>query len=278
MISILEARHFIAENGHSTERQTKDYEIDMELADGRRYIYNRSEPIALCRGDILVRSPRTLCQTLHGGQSTYLLTLDFSDRAHDPSYTRNLPGEAHPIEPNPLIDRLPPIIHPENTEVIARIYRRLISFSDTSCEAAKESALELLYRLNAEVCRGNYERLKEKRGICDELLSYMRANCDKKITLNELSAIVHLDKSYLSRLFRAETGKTPINALIDIRMERACDLVTSTDEPIGNISALCGYRTISFFIAEYKKRYGLTPVAHRELLASSSDAICLAHL
>ena len=94
----------------------------------------------------------------------------------------------------------------------------------------------------------------------------MQENLNSNITLEEISRMVHLEKSYLVRLFRKETGKTPIDALIEMRLTKASDLIATTDLSIYDIATQCGYNTVSFFISMYKKRYGMTPEVHRRLI------------
>lgn len=112
----------------------------------------------------------------------------------------------------------------------------------------------------------NYEILKKDETISEMIFSYMREHLDSTITLSDLSRLSHLEKSYLSRLFRRETGKTPIEALIEMRLDRASDLIASSNLSVSKIAAECGYNTASFFISSYKKRYGVTPEAHRQLI------------
>ena len=123
--------------------------------------------------------------------------------------------------------------------------------------------LQLLHKLNAELCRREYTKRKPTETACSKVLHYIKENLDKPIRLEQLAAMVHLDKSYFVRLFRETYGQTPIQFLINLRMEHACDLITYTDLPMGQIAQRCGYPSPSHFSAEYKKHYGVTPATHR---------------
>ena len=146
------------------------------------------------------------------------------------------------------------------------IYEKLIKLADKNNDAAKSLVLELLYTVNAEICRHNYELHKPANDICETVLDHMRKNLQEEITLDALSELVHLEKSYLVRLFKKSTGKTPVEMLISLRLDKASDLVANTNLRICDIASLCGYNTVSFFIASYKKRYGITPEWHRRNL------------
>ena len=266
---VLEHRHFISPVPVQTTRVCRDFEIDLELGNRRQYICN-GERFKMRRGDIMIRRPGDICET-NGIQNTHILTLDFAGHIAPENYSRNLPGPMHPPFQHELIDRLPKIVHPEQEEVFLRIYTRLLRLSNRNSPAAKALVSELLYRLNAEVYRHQYEAVRPPKSVCNTVMEYMRDNLQENITLDKLAGLVHLEKSYLTRLFRKTVGQTPINLLIEWRLEKAMDLVTNTDMKIGDIAKACGYNTTSFFIAAYKKTHGQTPDAHRKMATSTTE-------
>jgi AraC-like DNA-binding protein len=263
--TVLEARSFVSPCHSHTTRLVKDYEIDMECSSDRIYTCGEIRGRRLVPGDVVVKKPSDIA-TMTGVQNTFMLTLDFSGKSDFEAYSRNISGEIQPIFENEAILRLEPIIHPANSGEIAGIYRRLISITDKNSPAAHELVRVLIYMLNAEISRKNYEILKTEESVSEAVISYMREHLDAVITLDELSRRYHLEKSYLSRLFRRETGKTPIETLIEMRLDRASDLIASTDLSISKIASECGYNTVSFFISAYKKRYGITPETHRKTI------------
>jgi len=268
--SILEARKFVSPYTKCTKREVKDYEMDMECASGRIYSYDGIKEQRLSSGDILVRRPHGTVSSV-GAQSTYLLTLDFSCKESTENYSRNISGSFQPLFENELISRLDSIIHPTYTKEISSIYSRLSCLLNLNSEIGKELVRELIYILNAEISKKNYENLTPPKSVAEQVISYMQENIGKRIALSDISAHLCLEKSYLSRVFRRETGKTPIETLIEMRLDKACDLIGSTDLSVNEIAFECGYTTVSFFISEYKKRYGATPEAHRNIIKISSD-------
>lgn len=263
--NILEARKFFAQSTNFAGRRVKDYEIDMECSSGREYSHNSSKKQRLSYGDILVRKPRDYVAS-SGVQSSYLLTLDFSGCVSDKNYSRNVKGKFQSIYENESILRLEPVIRPTHISEVVNIYQNLISLPDKGSDIAKELVKELIYILNAEISRKNYKLLKPIECTSQIIIAYMQENINRNITLAELSKLVNIEKSYLVRLFRQETGRTPIDTLISMRLDRALDLIATTDLSICEIASQCGYNTVSFFISTYKQRYGITPQAHRQIL------------
>ena len=260
-IRILECRKFSSPHTKTGYRLIKDYEIDLEIGDPRTVIIDGA-PHTIQRGNVCVRKPG---QTVHGKgtQNTILLTLDFSGSQPAQNYSRNIPGRQQALCPHPLLEKLGGIIVPYSENTFIPIYNELLEVAHTDREAAGFLVLELLHKLNAEVCRREYTKRKPTETACSKVLHYMQEHLDQPLKLEELAAMVHLDKSYFLRLFRNAYGLAPIRMLIRLRMELACDLIANTDLPIGQIAQRCGYPSPSHFSAEYKKHYGVTPAMHR---------------
>ena len=266
-INILECRRFSATYPlFKKVRTVKDYEIDLELGN-ERLVFIDDIPHAIRRGNICIRKPG---QTVYGQgnraiitQSSILLTIDFSGEQSGEHYSRNIEGPIQKIWDSSLLDQLSGVIIPHAENTFIPIYTELLSLAFTDRKAAEMLVMELLYRLNAEVCRQNYIKNKPTETHCSKVLNYIKNNLEQDITLESLTELVHLDKNYLVRLFKDTYGQTPIKMLILLRMERACDLITNTNMTISDIAAACGYTSASYFTAEYKKHFGITPLKQR---------------
>ena len=263
-LKILECREFYSAAALSSKlRVVKDYEIDVEMGDERTVIIDGVEH-KIKRGDVCVRKPR---QTVYGRgiQRSVLLTLDFSGKQSREHYSRNIEGPIQPLIDSFLLDNLSGIIRPFSEYTFIPIYSELLKVAFVDEQAAQSLVMELIYKLNAEICRQSYSKHSHKENVCDSALEFMKNNIKKQITLEELSQIVTLDKNYFVRLFKSTYGKTPINVLIDLRMERASDLIANTNMTVSDIAEECGYNSVSYFIAQYKKHFGITPLKQRKI-------------
>lgn len=266
-INILECRKFDATYKLSKNvRTVKDYEIDLELGAPRTIVIDDTTH-QIARGNVCIRKPG---QTVYGlstapivTQSSILLTLDFSGNQPADHYSRNIAGPIQEAWASDLLDRLDGVIVPHSENAFISIYNELLSVAFTDRELAELLVMELLHKLNAEIFRREYAKKKPSDTACSQVLRYMKDNLEKNITLEMLADTVHLDKSYLVRLFRNTYGITPIKMLIRLRMEHACDLIANTDMPISDIATACGYPYPSYFTVEYKKHFGTTPLKHR---------------
>lgn len=80
----------------------------------------------------------------------------------------------------------------------------------------------------------------------------------------------HLSASYISRIFKSNTGSTVTDTLIRIRLETAKNLLSSTSLLVDDIACHIGYEDTTYFIRLFKARYGLTPKQYQKSMMKGS--------
>ena len=123
----------------------------------------------------------------------------------------------------------------------------------------------------------NYEAFKRNthpqpmaNNEIEDLINYMRYNLSSHITLDLLAAQVHLSPEYLSRYFKQYTGKNISHYLLEIRIERAKQLLRSTSYSIADIGIHCGYPSIGNFQKYFKKVMNMSPSQYRKIYLKKS--------
>lgn len=103
--------------------------------------------------------------------------------------------------------------------------------------------------------------------IIGKAKAYMRENCGKDISLDDVASQVYLSPVYFSRFFKEKTGDNFINYLTALRMKEAEALLLTGRHKILEISQMVGYRSSKYFSRVFKGYYGLTPTEylHRRL-------------
>ena len=84
------------------------------------------------------------------------------------------------------------------------------------------------------------------------------------VSLTDLAARVNCCTRQFSRLFRKEFGVTLHSRQIELRLQRAQQLLTDSDTKVRNIAYASGYRHLGLFNAMFKRRFGVTPSQWRE--------------
>src|SRR5215510_3557145 len=120
------------------------------------------------------------------------------------------------------------------------------------------------------------------RALCDprmvEVIDFMKANLDRKITSADLGALAVLSSEYFTHRFTADIKVSPMEYLRRLRMERAMELVRTTRLSMKEITGRVGYNSPSLFSQHFKRYYGEPPsefrkraLAERIMKASSSE-------
>ncbi|OUM87265.1 MAG: hypothetical protein BAA01_12185 [Bacillus thermozeamaize] len=98
-----------------------------------------------------------------------------------------------------------------------------------------------------------------------QAIRYVFANMDKRIGLEEVAAHLHMNPSYFSRMFKKETGETFTDFVIRMKMQRARELLDTTNYSVGMICDMLGYDNQSYFIKTFKSAVGVTPMEYRRI-------------
>ena len=89
-------------------------------------------------------------------------------------------------------------------------------------------------------------------------------------SLGELAEQLHCSERHFGRLFREEFG-VPLRARqIEMRLQRARQLLADSDAKVINVAYDSGYRHLGLFNAMFKKRFGVTPSEWRQQCARKS--------
>ncbi len=105
------------------------------------------------------------------------------------------------------------------------------------------------------------ERLVPRR--IRRVTDYIRANLRADLSIGELAAQARLSSFHFARVFRRETGETPHQYVTRLRLEEAARLLRSTDQTVLQIAIAVGYDNASHFSVQFKRDYGVTPLAYR---------------
>jgi two-component system, response regulator YesN len=110
-----------------------------------------------------------------------------------------------------------------------------------------------------------YNRNRNRLDI-NKIQKYVQDHYAEGITLELTAAIFYVSKEYLSKAFKAETGKGFSEYLTALRMERAKELILDYKIPLKEVGELVGYIDQAHFYKTFKKYYGKTPGEIRGLI------------
>jgi len=104
----------------------------------------------------------------------------------------------------------------------------------------------------------------------DIRISYVVALIERRFAepcaVEELARAGNMSPSYLTRLFREQTGRSPASFVREVRLRRAYELVQTTFLSIKEVMAAVGWNDPSHFSRAFKQSFGVSPQELRDAL------------
>ena len=117
---------------------------------------------------------------------------------------------------------------------------------------AIEKAIGNLNQLKREIEK-NEKDLLEQLSLIQQIDHYIEQNYKKKLSLDDIAEDLHINSSYLSRVYKLKKGKNLFDTILNLRIEAAKDYLINTDKRTYEISELVGVEDASYFSKMFKK-------------------------
>ncbi|MBQ4067578.1 MAG: helix-turn-helix domain-containing protein [Clostridia bacterium] len=92
-----------------------------------------------------------------------------------------------------------------------------------------------------------------------KMLTYIYESYASPVTLEDIARAADISRSEAGRCFNTYMGCSPIEALIQYRLQMAHQLLSEGTQTLQQISYSCGFNSVNYFSRQFKKRYGYTP-------------------
>jgi AraC-like DNA-binding protein len=108
----------------------------------------------------------------------------------------------------------------------------------------------------AEPVRCAYDKL-------EEILDYMRTRYADNLTVSQAATRFYMSPSHLQRVFKRGTGQSFTHYLQNLRIERSCELLKTTNWTVQQIASQVGYQDMKYFHTLFRKITGVSPREYR---------------
>lgn len=130
------------------------------------------------------------------------------------------------------------------------------------------------YDLSEDVIRSycllvDRNKYKDKQAVVRNCIAYINDRISEKISLDNVSDYLGVNKSYLSSIFNKDMGISIVDYIHDKRISNACYLLANTDFSISEVADYIGYFDTSYFIRIFKTLVKVTPLKYRESLSKA---------
>lgn len=150
--------------------------------------------------------------------------------------------------------------------IMEEMYREYEAKQDGFRQVIRSDLIRLLiqiFRLHREDPEQRSHISLYRKLIANNAMEYLSRHYADSIQCDDMAARAYLSPTYFSRIFKKETGKTIIEALQDIRIEKACALLNSTALSVAEIASQVGYDDMKHFYKLFERKHSLTPGQYR---------------
>lgn len=118
-----------------------------------------------------------------------------------------------------------------------------------------------LRQLCRKICNDNVEKKQEQRGLLvEEIKEYIREHYfEPDMGLSRVGGEFRMSESYLSTLFKEQSGGNFADYVEALRIERACELLQNTDNTVNDVAEAVGYNSVQSFRRAFKRVKGVSP-------------------
>ncbi len=146
-------------------------------------------------------------------------------------------------------------------ERIARLYRK--EETEHNEFLLKISAVEMMITLNYYINQKDASYSFHAAAKVKKAVSYIQEHFNEAIDLEQVAQQAGISSRYLRKYFSEIMGKTCIQYITDLRMEKAKHLLWETNKGILEIAIETGYENAQYFSRVFRKSEGMTPKKYR---------------
>ncbi len=130
-----------------------------------------------------------------------------------------------------------------------------------------------LYRFFSFFLLKNENELTKPAGYIEKALQYMKHNYAHSIGVQDIADYLHIDRTYLYKLFRQYQNISVQQYLIRYRLGVAARLLRETDATVASVACSCGFTDSPSFSKHFKHHYKITPNAYRSSYKNKTQYI-----
>ena len=251
----VEAGHFHGQRGYLVERQHHDSYLLLFTLTGQGKVRTGETELLLGEGQAVVMD----CHQYHRygaeGDSWEFVWIHFRGSAAPAFWQILYPGEISGI-----------MVH-DRTVFREKLSAILVQASRNDTGGVTELSLkmhELYHMLILSVLEGRQGRQREEYNeYISRAVAFMEGHYEENITIEDILQGIPVSKYHFIRMFSRAMGIAPYSYLTAYRINRSKELLRTTDLPVAEIAAVCGFQDTSNFIAQFRKRTGQKPLQYR---------------
>lgn len=228
-----------------------DYYLLYTIKGTHKFTGNGSTAV-LSEGDVIILPPKTsYSQQFTGGELNYLW-VHFTG-----SNIEELLGELD-IKIYPSINKTEQPNHLQTRFI--RLFNCFLKNDNLRERDLSASYEKLLVELSRAIKTYN-----KPRNSLSKSLNHINSNYNSKISIPELARLEGMSVTRYNACFKAQLGIPPTKYIIQLRMNTAKELISTSDLSLYQVAELCGYEDYNFFAKVFKSTVGCSPKKYKAI-------------
>lgn len=157
-----------------------------------------------------------------------------------------------------------PVMNVKQRDKLHQIFESLFQYSNRKTSADHLRCLSLVYRLFALLSAEITPSANNPYIL--QAIEYFSEHFTEPISITDFAKEkLGLNNNYFSKLFKSETGVTPLHYIQQLRLEKAQDLLTHSTLSIEEIASEIGFPDMLYFSRVFKQACGFPPTTYRKM-------------
>lgn len=268
---------FIQYGKHDTDlyiHSHKDFDELVIVIDGSAVHIVNNEEYAIEKGDVFVVGN----DTVHGYKDTKNFRICNIMYRHDEMFSA-MPDIAASAGYQALFVLEPRIakeqsfknrlkLNRENYAAVKSMLDDMVSEYESNSECSKSMLVSQFIQLTVMLSRiysfGISENEQDVINLA-KAVSYIENHFDESISVAKLAKLSYYSERHFMRIFKNAYGCSPLEYIINLRMNRACVLLKGSAMTISETAKKCGFDDVNYFSRLFKKKVGISPSKFKKL-------------
>lgn len=225
------------------------------VLEGRGEIVINDKAFPFAKGDVFIIPEKTLFYQVNSKEDPYKYLY------------LAIKGDVASVHERATLTAQNPVLHGAGErvrEIMFQIFHELGNSSFISIARANALYIDILLYLYEKNPKNSVTHNSPARLYAKQALLYIEQNYYNKITVAQISKSLHVNRSYLSFVFKKEFGITIKEYITKERVDKARFLIQNTQSTINNIMYATGFTDYANFYKAFKQHTGISPREYRK--------------
>jgi AraC-like DNA-binding protein len=153
-------------------------------------------------------------------------------------------------------------------DLIGEFQLEMMNYGESYPQMLRSLSTQIVFQLIRDL-HAEQKKSREKSGLDNQYIRkailFMQEHYQTSISISDICDLIYLSPYHFKRIFKEHTGSTPHRYLMDIRLEKAKELLVRNGSSIEVIARQCGFVNAGHFAVAFKRGTKLSPSEYRKI-------------